>query len=35
MLKADSEQRPFDWVEQITKELAVLINCSLEEKATN
>jgi hypothetical protein len=32
MLQADTKEKPFDWVESLTKELAVLINCSLEEK---
>jgi hypothetical protein len=32
MLQADTTEKPFDWVESLTKELAVLINCSLEEK---
>ena len=32
MLQADTAEKPFDWVESLTKELAVLINCSLEEK---
>jgi len=30
MLDLDVKSMPFDWVESITKELAVCINCSLE-----
>lgn len=33
MLQSDVNSKPFDWVEGVTKELAVLINCSLEDKA--
>lgn len=32
MLQSDVNSKPFDWVEGVTKELAVLINCSLEDK---
>jgi hypothetical protein len=32
MLQTDTAEKPFDWVESLTKELAVLINCSLEDK---
>ena len=30
MLQADTIEKPFDWVESLIKEFAVLINCSLE-----
>jgi hypothetical protein len=33
MLEADVKTMPFDWVDSITKELAVCINCSLEASA--
>jgi len=33
MLEIDVKGMPFDWIESISKELAVLINASLEEKA--
>ena len=35
MLSEDVKAMPFDWVESITKEMAVVINCSLEPVALN
>lgn len=35
MLAEDIKAMPFDWVESITKEMAVVINCSLEPVALN
>lgn len=35
MMGEDVKAMPFDWVESITKEMAVVINCSLEPVALN
>jgi len=33
MLESDVATKPFDWTDNVSKELAVFINCCLEERA--